>query len=92
MKDINTRFGKGSLMKMGSQPDKVVDYISCGALTLDLALGGGFPKGRIVEVTSAFLPVLTPASVRSLWSHLRCSLHAFCPAHAESISRLVVAQ
>eukprot|EP00208_Stichococcus_sp_RCC1054_P007529 CAMPEP_0206134472 /NCGR_PEP_ID=MMETSP1473-20131121/26_1 /ASSEMBLY_ACC=CAM_ASM_001109 /TAXON_ID=1461547 /ORGANISM="Stichococcus sp, Strain RCC1054" /LENGTH=443 /DNA_ID=CAMNT_0053526079 /DNA_START=257 /DNA_END=1588 /DNA_ORIENTATION=+ len=50
MKDVNSRFGKGSLMKMGSQPDKVVDYISCGALTLDVALGGGFPKGRIVEV------------------------------------------
>lgn len=50
MREVNARFGKGSLMKMGSQPDKVVDYISCGAMTLDIALGGGFPKGRIVEV------------------------------------------
>lgn len=64
MKDINARFGKGSLMKMGSQPDKVVDYISCGALTLDIALGGGFPKGRIVEVTSPFCRF---QCLRALW-------------------------
>lgn len=36
MKDVNSRFGKGSLMKMGSQPDKVVCVFSAGSRALPL--------------------------------------------------------
>lgn len=41
------------------------DYISCGAMTLDIALGGGFPKGRIVEVgPTPCLPQCAPQHLR----------------------------
>ena len=48
---IEREFGKGSVMRMGDEGAQVrVDAIPTGALSLDLALGIGVPKGRIVEV------------------------------------------
>ena len=48
---IEKRFGKGSIMRLGESAALSVDVISTGALTLDLALGiGGVPRGRIVEI------------------------------------------
>ena len=43
-------FGKGSIMRLGDASRMRVETINTGALTLDLALGGGYPKGRVVEV------------------------------------------
>ncbi|CAD7698963.1 unnamed protein product [Ostreobium quekettii] len=37
-------------MKLGCAPRSKIATTSSGALTLDLALGGGFPKGRIIEI------------------------------------------
>ena len=37
-------------MRLGDASRMRVETISTGALTLDLALGGGYPKGRVVEV------------------------------------------
>jgi len=37
-------------MKLGDAGNMVVDCISSGALTLDVALGGGYPVGRVVEI------------------------------------------
>ena len=52
LNQIDKRFGKGSIMRLGEQ--KAVDdgnSISTGALSLDIALGvGGVPKGRIIEI------------------------------------------
>ena len=52
IQQIQTQFGKGSIMKLGDQGDsKGIDSIPTGALTLDFALGvGGLPRGRVVEV------------------------------------------
>ncbi|KAL4855985.1 Protein RecA [Chlorella vulgaris] len=50
LKEINSRFGKNSIMKMGSANFGEVVTTPTGALTLDLALGGGYPKGRVVEI------------------------------------------
>ena len=48
---IEKEYGKGSIMKLGSNPTMEVSAISTGSLTLDVALGiGGLPRGRIVEI------------------------------------------
>ncbi|MEI6309201.1 MAG: recombinase RecA [bacterium] len=48
---IEKRFGKGSIMRLGDASHMIVDAISTGALTLDMALGvGGVPRGRIIEI------------------------------------------
>ncbi|MEB3248282.1 MAG: recombinase RecA [Merismopediaceae bacterium] len=47
---IEKSFGKGSIMRLGDAVQMRVETISSGALTLDLALGGGLPKGRIIEI------------------------------------------
>ena len=47
---IERNFGRGSIMRLGDASRMKVETISTGALTLDLALGGGYPKGRVVEV------------------------------------------
>ncbi len=49
---IERQFGKGSIMKLGSD-SKIMDVeaTSTGSLGLDIALGiGGLPKGRIIEI------------------------------------------
>jgi recombination protein RecA len=48
---IEKRFGKGSVMKLGENPPTRVEAIPSGSLALDLALGvGGIPRGRITEI------------------------------------------
>ena len=50
LNQIERNFGKGSIMRLGDASRMRVETISTGALTLDLALGGGYPKGRVVEI------------------------------------------
>jgi recombination protein RecA len=50
LNQIERSFGKGSIMRLGDATRMKVETISSGALTLDLALGGGLPKGRIIEI------------------------------------------
>jgi recombination protein RecA len=47
---IERSFGKGSIVRLGDATRMRVETISSGALTLDLALGGGLPKGRVIEI------------------------------------------
>ncbi len=48
---IEKQFGKGSIMRLGSDTKLDVEGITTGSLSVDLALGGkGFPRGRVVEV------------------------------------------
>lgn len=48
---IEKKFGKGSVMRLGNRTAVDVDVIPSGSLTLDKALGiGGYPKGRIIEI------------------------------------------
>ena len=47
---IERSFGKGAIMRLGDAAQMRVETLSTGALTLDLALGGGLPKGRIIEI------------------------------------------
>lgn len=47
---INKQFGDGAIRRLGDTSTVNVELISSGALSLDLALGGGYPKGRIIEI------------------------------------------
>lgn len=47
---IERSFGKGAIMRLGDATRMKVETIPSGALTLDLALGGGLPKGRVIEI------------------------------------------
>ncbi|MBR2587345.1 recombinase RecA [Candidatus Saccharibacteria bacterium] len=47
---ITKSFGDGSIMKLGDAKKIDVQLIPSGSLSLDLALGGGYPKGRIIEI------------------------------------------
>lgn len=47
---IEKQFGKGSIMRLGEAHAVNVETIPTGSLSLDLALGGGIPKGRIIEI------------------------------------------
>jgi len=51
LSQIERAFGKGSIMKLGSDSVVEVDTVSTGSLGLDIGLGiGGLPRGRIVEI------------------------------------------
>ena len=51
VRDIQEKFGEGSIMKLGDIRKVDVDVIPTGSLSLDLALGvGGIPRGRVVEI------------------------------------------
>jgi recombination protein RecA len=47
---IEKQFGVGSIMKLGEAHKIDVATIPTGSLSLDLALGGGLPQGRIIEI------------------------------------------
>ncbi len=47
---INKQFGDGAIRRLGDTKTIDVELVSSGALSLDLALGGGYPRGRILEI------------------------------------------
>jgi recombination protein RecA len=50
LETIEKQFGKGSIMKLGDAHATAVETTPTGALSLDIALGGGIPKGRVIEI------------------------------------------
>lgn len=47
---IERNYGRGSIVKLGDADHMKVESISTGSLTLDVAIGSGYPKGRVVEI------------------------------------------
>jgi len=47
---INKQFGDGAIRRLGDSKAVDIELVSSGSLSLDLALGGGYPKGRIIEI------------------------------------------
>ena len=47
---IRKNYGDGAIMRLGSDSKLNIDRFSTGSLSLDIALGGGLPKGRVIEI------------------------------------------
>lgn len=50
VEQLEKQFGTGTIMRMGESTHTNVECFPTGSISLDLALGGGIPKGRIIEV------------------------------------------
>ncbi len=94
-KEIEKKFGKGSIMKFGDDgPSYEVEAIPTGALALDAALGiGGVPRGRIVEIygpessgkTTLSLEILAEAQAMGGVVAFIDAEHALDPGYAARI-------
>ena len=102
---IEKQFGKGAVMKLGTNVAMQVDAISTGSLGLDMALGvGGVPRGRIIEVygpessgkTTLALHILAEAQKQGGEVAFIDVEHALDPTYAEAlgvdINNLLVSQ
>lgn len=90
---IEKQFGKGSIMKLGESTHTKVETVPSGSLSLDLALGGGIPKGRIIEIygpessgkTTVTLHVIAEAQRAGGTAAFIDAEHALDPAYAKRI-------
>jgi recombination protein RecA len=92
---IEKQFGKGSILKLGSQETVLqADAIPTGSLGLDLALGvGGIPRGRVVEVygpessgkTTLTLSIVAKCQERGGTAVFIDAEHALQPSYAKLI-------
>lgn len=90
---IEKSYGKGSIMKLGEAKKVAIETISTGSLSLDLALGGGIPKGRIIEIygpessgkTTLTLHVIAEAQKAGGQAAFIDAEHAMDPLYAEKI-------
>lgn len=101
---IEKQFGKGAIMRLGDSTKMNVETVSTGCLTLDKALGGGIPKGRIIEIfgpessgkTTICLHVIAEAQRVGGIAAFIDAEHALDPQYAERIgvdtTNLIVSQ
>lgn len=104
LNQIERNFGKGSIMRLGDAGRMKVETIPTGALTLDLALGGGLPKGRVIEIygpessgkTTVALHALAEVQKSGGTAAFVDAEHALDPVYAEAlgvdIEELLVSQ
>jgi recombination protein RecA len=94
MDQIERQFGKGAIMRLGSDEIRKIAAIPTGALSLDLALGiGGVPRGRIVEIfgpeasgkTTLALHILAEAQRNGGAAAFIDAEHALDPIYAKAI-------
>ncbi len=93
MAQIEKSFGKGAIMKMGEATVDPLETISTGSMSLDVALGGGIPRGRIVEIygpessgkTTLSLHVLAEAQKKGGSVAFIDAEHALDPEYARKI-------
>ena len=91
---IDSNFGKGSVMKLGQRHVMDVESISTGSLSLDIALGiGGLPKSRIIEIygpessgkTTLALQVIAEAQKKGGVCAFVDAEHALDPSYAKKL-------
>ena len=94
MSQIERQFGKGAIMRLGTDEIRQIESISTGALSLDLALGiGGVPRGRVVEIfgpessgkTTLALHVVAEAQRNGGTAAFIDAEHALDPIYARAI-------
>lgn len=93
LETIEKQFGKGSIMKLGEAHKVNVETISTGSLSLDIALGGGIPKGRVIEIYGPESSGKTTLSLHAIAEIQRNggtaafidAEHALDPAYAQRI-------
>ncbi|MCL7487390.1 MAG: recombinase RecA [Desulfobulbaceae bacterium] len=91
---IQRQFGKGSIMRLGSEERENIPVISTGALSIDIALGvGGLPRGRVTEIygpessgkTTLALHVIAEAQRRGGTAAFIDAEHALDTAYADRL-------
>lgn len=90
---IERAFGKGAIMKMGEANKIAVETIPTGSVSLDIALGGGVPRGRVVEIfgpessgkTTLTLHIIAEAQKRGGQAAFIDAEHALDPEYARKI-------
>ncbi|MDQ3179290.1 MAG: recombinase RecA [Acidobacteriota bacterium] len=94
LSQIEKKFGRGSIMRLGERPQEQIPAISTNCLSLDAAIGvGGFPRGRIVEVygpessgkTTLALQVVAQAQKSGGIAAYIDAEHAMDPEYAEKL-------
>lgn len=93
LSQVEKNFGVGSIMKLGESTHMNVETVPTGSLSLDLALGGGIPKGRVVEIygpessgkTTLALHVVSEIQRRGGQAAFIDAEHALDPAYARKI-------
>lgn len=93
LENIEKQFGKGSIMKLGEAHATNVETIPTGSLSLDLALGGGLPKGRVIEIygpessgkTTVTLHIIAEVQRAGGTAAFIDAEHALDPAYAKRI-------
>jgi recombination protein RecA len=94
LSQIEKKFGKGSIMRLGERPVEEIGAISTNCLSLDAAIGvGGFPRGRIIEVygpessgkTTLALQVVASAQKAGGVAAYIDAEHAMDPEYAEKL-------
>lgn len=90
---IERNYGRGSIQKLGDADRMVVDCIGSGSMTLDVALGGGYPKGRVIEIygpessgkTTLALHALAEVQKTGGIAAFVDAEHALDPSYAEAL-------
>ncbi len=93
MLQIEKQFGKGAIMRLGEKSSLNIETISSGSLSLDIALGGGMPRGRVVEIygpessgkTTLAIHACVEAQRKGGIAAIVDAEHAFDPEYAKKL-------
>ncbi len=94
LEQINKRYGKGAIMKLGDSMEQMqIETFPSGSISLDIALGGGVPKGRVIEIygpegagkTSLALHMISEVQKQGGVAGFIDAEHALDPVYARNI-------